>query len=132
MILRVKLLLLWLLAIAIPVQGVAAVWQPACGMDMPAQVRTMQDAAPAHPHHDHHAMAAPDAASALHHTVSVASADHHANCGHTCAACHTGALLPALMLPPAPALPSRTCFLPPATGVVGYTPDNPDRPPSRT
>ena len=141
MMLRAKLLLLWLLALAIPVQGFAAVLQ-ACA---PAQQQTVQHHAPAvqahqmqHEHHDqqahqgHHAdhgaatqitsADASDTQHQQHHT--------HSSCSF-CAACTVGGLLPlALSAPPAHDLPSREFIALPASGFVGYLPENPDRPPA--
>ena len=141
MMLRAKLLLLWLLALAIPVQGFAAVLQ-ACA---PSQQQAVQHHAPAvqahqmqheHPdqqahqgHHADHGAAtqitsadASDTQHQQHHT--------HSSCSF-CAACTVGGLLPlALSAPPAPDLPSREFIALPASGFVGYLPENPDRPPA--
>ncbi|WDZ94803.1 DUF2946 family protein [Herbaspirillum sp. WKF16] len=135
MILRAKILLLWLLALAIPVQGFAAVLQ-ACA---PAMVHGAAPAQPAmqqqgHEHHAGHdmqamqAMQADDAAPA--HDASHHAQHNNASCSY-CAACTTGAVFPlALNAPPAPDLPSREFIAPPASGFVGYLPENPDRPPA--
>ena len=101
MMLRAKILLLWLLTLAIPVQGFAAVLQ-ACApaMVQAAQVQPVQQhrmdtmahmdhgmSADAHAHHGHHdaaamSVAAGDDGGASHHD------QHHANltCSF-CAAC---------------------------------------------
>ncbi|WP_406851174.1 hypothetical protein ABEB33_08155 [Herbaspirillum huttiense] len=138
MMLRAKLLLLWLLALAIPVQGFAAVLQ-ACA---PSQQQAVQHHAPAvqahqmqhdqQAHQGHHAdhgaatqitsADASDTQHQQHHT--------HSSCSF-CAACTVGGLLPlALSAPPAPDLPSREFIALPASGFVGYLPENPDRPPA--
>ncbi|MFJ3058490.1 hypothetical protein [Herbaspirillum sp. NPDC087042] len=149
--LRAKILLLWLLTLAIPIQGFAAVLQ-ACApaMAQAAQVQPVQPVQPvqqhrmdtmapmdhgmsadAHAHHGHHdtvpmSVAAGDDGSPAHH------GQHHANLSCSfCAACTVGALLPlALATPPAPELPSREYLVQPTAGFVGYLPENPDRPPA--
>lgn len=145
MMLRAKLLLLWLLALAIPVQGFAAVLQ-ACA---PAQQQAVQHHAPAvqahpmqHKQHQHHEQQAYQGHHADDHgaATQIASADatdtphqqhhNHSSCSF-CAACTVGGLLPlALSAPPAPDLPSREFIALPASGFVGYLPENPDRPPA--
>ncbi|MBB5390982.1 MULTISPECIES: hypothetical protein [unclassified Herbaspirillum] len=148
MILRAKIFLLWLLALAIPVQGFAAVLQ-ACAPVM------LQTAAAGHGAHAAHAMKQGEHAQATAHrhgqhaqaelvvdavadavanTAPAHDAPHaqhkNASCSY-CAACTTGAVLPlALDAPPAPDLPSREFIALPATGFVGYLPENPDRPPA--
>lgn len=145
MMLRAKILLLWLLALAIPLQGFAAVLQ-ACA---PAMQATQQ-------HAQHHgqqqagqasatAMTADQTAQhhAQHHPMTQTLADsdpapapshgmQHANASCSfCAACTVGAILPlALAAVPAPDLPSHDYLVQPASGFVGYLPENPDRPPA--
>ncbi|NUT60771.1 hypothetical protein [Herbaspirillum sp. C9C3] len=140
MMLRAKLLLLWLLMLAIPVQGLAAMLQ-ACA---PGQRQSLQHHASAMPHahqahqahqthQGHHAdhlaaaqVAAADDTQTQHHQQPQA----HGSCSF-CAACTVGGLLPlALTAPPAPDLPSREFIALPASGFVGYLPENPDRPPA--
>ncbi|WP_299537818.1 DUF2946 family protein [uncultured Herbaspirillum sp.] len=136
MMLRAKLLLLWLLALAIPVQGWAAVLQPCA----PGQQQSLQHHASAMPqahqtHQGHHAdhvaaaqVAAADDMQTEHHQQQQPQA--HGSCSF-CAACTVGGLLPlALTAPPAPDLPSREFNALPASGFVGYLPENPDRPPA--
>nr|WP_233171074.1 hypothetical protein [Herbaspirillum sp. ASV7] len=143
--LRAKILLLWLLTLAIPVQGFAAVLQ-ACApataqaaQALPVQQHRMDSmqhvehdmSADAHVHHGHHDAAAMQVAAGdddarAHHD------QHHANvtCSF-CAACTVGALLPlALATLPAPDLPSREYLVQPTSGFVGFLPENPDRPPA--
>lgn len=145
MMLRAKILLLWLLALAIPLQGFAAVLQ-ACA---PAMQATQQ-------HAQHHgqqqagqasatAMTADQTAQhhAQHHPMTQTLADsdpapapsqgtQHADASCSfCAACTVGAILPlALATVPAPDLPSHDYLVQPASGFVGYLPENPDRPPA--
>ncbi|MFJ3045692.1 hypothetical protein ACIPEN_07685 [Herbaspirillum chlorophenolicum] len=142
MILRAKIFLLWLLALAIPVQGFAAVLQAcapaiaqtaAAGHGAQAAHGLQQDAQATAHQHGHHAQAEPVAETIT--DAAPAHDTHHAqhknaSCSY-CAACTTGAVLPlALDAPPAPDLPSREFIALPATGFVGYLPENPDRPPS--
>ncbi|PLY61521.1 hypothetical protein HBH1_00498 [Herbaspirillum sp. BH-1] len=148
MMLRAKILLLWLLALAIPLQGFAAVLQ-ACAPAMQPQhhgqhhagqasaTATTAEAAPADPadqaaqHHAHHhpmaqTLADSDPAPASPHGTQHANA----SCSF-CAACTVGAILPlALATVPAPDLPSHDYLVQPASGFVGYLPENPDRPPA--
>ncbi|RAM61849.1 hypothetical protein RB25_21230 [Herbaspirillum rubrisubalbicans] len=143
MMLRAKLLLLWLLALAIPVQGFAAVLQ-ACApaMQQAAQAHPMPHQMPHHPlttpaqAHQHQHEHAPHAS---HDMSPLAMADHdaphsqhHADASCSfCAACTVGAILPlALGSVPAPDLPSREFLAQPTAGFVGYLPENPDRPPA--
>ncbi|NUU02583.1 hypothetical protein [Herbaspirillum robiniae] len=162
MILRAKIFLLWLLALAIPVQGFAAALQ-ACAPAMtqvatqamtqattqaitqttaPAQQdvhamhgaqhgQHMQAAIHAHEHQAAHDMQAADTANASPaHDLSHHAQHKSASCSY-CAACTTGAVLPlALNAPPTPDFPSREFIALPASGFVGYLPENPDRPPA--
>ncbi|MBG7618857.1 hypothetical protein I5R65_05220 [Herbaspirillum sp. AP02] len=146
MMLRAKILLLWLLALAIPLQGFAAVLQ-ACAPAMQATQHHGQhhagqvsdtamtaEAAPvdqAAQHHAHHhpmaqTLADSDPAPASPHGTQHANA----SCSF-CAACTVGAILPlALATVPAPDLPSHDYLVQPAAGFVGHLPENPDRPPA--
>ncbi|MCA1325522.1 hypothetical protein [Herbaspirillum sp. alder98] len=133
MILRAKILLLWLLALAIPVQGFAAVLQTGCAPVAP--VAHIADPAPGA--HDMHAM------HQMNHDMDMvmAAGDHEpsqhlshkagSSCS-SCATCSVGAVLPlALATPTAPSLPSPRYLMQPNAGFVGFTPENPDRPPAR-
>lgn len=138
MILRAKILLLWLLALAIPVQGFAAALQ-SCAPAMQQVMHVTNDvAAPAvqqHQHHAGHGMHDVKTADAAPAHDDLSHATHHtqhkdASCSY-CAACTTGAVFPlALNALPAPDLPSREFIALPADGFVGYLPENPDRPPA--
>jgi hypothetical protein len=137
MILRAKILLLWLLALAIPVQGFAAVLQAGCAPVAPVAA----PAAGMHTMHDMHNMH--DDTHAMHgmtHDTSVVAADDHpsphlshkagSSCS-SCATCNVGAVLPlALATPSVPELPSPRYLTQPSAGFVGFTPENPDRPPA--
>jgi hypothetical protein len=130
---RVKILLLWLLAFAIPVQGFAAAVQAGCApshrMLTPAMV------APAvedhhHATHDMHAShnisVQADAGHPLQHQHDAGSA----SCS-SCSVCTIGAVLP-LALDKLINLPVAADIHVAGTphGFVGYTPENPERPPS--
>jgi len=135
MMLRAKLFLLCLLALAIPVQGFAAALQ-ACA---PAMQSSARHHAPAvhspemqHEHQGHHGATAQTVTADSAETAHQPDPQHHtqASCSF-CAACTVGGLLPlALSAPPAPDLPSREFIALPASGFVGYLPENPDRPPA--
>ena len=139
---RAKIFLLWLLALAIPVQGFAAVLQ-ACAPAMSpathhaahaAMQEIRQDDTPAEMAHAHQHHAADDGASPQALTAAAPDTLHHpqhkSSCSY-CAACTVGAILPlALAAPAGPDLPSREYLALAATGFVGYLPENPDRPPA--
>lgn len=133
MILRAKILLLWLLALAIPVQGFAAALQACAPAAVVQSAAAGPEAHTMHQHgqhagHDMQAVQATDAAPA--HDIAHHAQHQDASCSY-CAACTTGAVLPlALDAPPAPDLPSREFIALPASGFVGYLPENPDRPPA--
>ncbi|ONN68202.1 hypothetical protein [Herbaspirillum sp. VT-16-41] len=148
MMLRAKILLLWLLALAIPLQGFAAVLQ-ACAPAMQPQHQGQHhagqasataitaEATPADPadqaaqHHSHHHPMAQTLADSDPTPASPHGTQHaNASCSF-CAACTVGAILPlALATVPAPDLPSHDYLVQPASGFVGYLPENPDRPPA--
>lgn len=138
---RVKIFLLWLLAFAIPVQGFAAAVQMGCA---PSQLRPAIHevaAASLHEHSGHgmHAMHTVDDASITAQADSGPAADHSmphqhkasaASCS-SCSVCTIGAILP-LALDKLINLPvSADIHVAMAQhGFVGYTPENPERPPS--
>lgn len=140
---RTKIILLWLLAFAIPLQGFAAVVQAACA---PAHQQHQMPANAAIPATMHHLHDASDAATtdvaalshAAHATASEVPAKNHDGHPHqastscsSCAACCVGALLP-LALSDFSALPRTSAIygINTSHGFVGYTPENPERPPS--
>ncbi len=143
MMLRAKILLLWLLALAIPLQGFAAALQacaPAVAQAAPVPQHHMESdahmhhgmSAATHAHHGHHDAAAMSAAAGDEGGFAHHDGQHHSNvsCSY-CAACTVGALLPlALATLPAPDLPSREYLVQPTAGFVGFLPENPDRPPA--
>jgi len=136
MTMRVKIFLLWLLALAIPVQGFAAAVQMSCA---PApQTHQIQAAADQHltdSHHVGHDMhmtitVATDASPATDHPQPHQHKTSSASCS-SCSVCTIGAILPLAL--------DRLINLPVAAdihvavtqhGFVGFTPENPERPPS--
>jgi len=131
---RVKILLLWLLAFAIPVQGFAAAVQAGCAPSQQMQMSAVvAPAAEDHHHatHDMHTMhdmsaAQVDADHPLQHQHKAGSA----SCS-SCSVCTIGAVLP-LTLDKLINLPVAADIHVAKTthGFVGYTPENPERPPS--
>jgi hypothetical protein len=138
MIARTKIFLLWLLALAIPVQGFAAA-QLGCAsphplqmssnisnMSMPAMSMTdMQHDAGMIQHSAHHQQHQQLPADPAHSHHSASS-----SCS-SCSACTIGAMLPLALdklmhLP----LPADVHIAMTAHGYVGYMPENPERPPS--
>ena len=136
---RVKIFLLWLLALAIPVQGFAAAVQMGCASspqiqamhEMAAPVVSMQEH-----HHAGHAMhgvemtAQADTGPAADHPIPHQHKASAASCS-SCSVCTIGAILPLAL--------DKLINLPVAAdihvamvqhGFVGYTPENPERPPS--
>ncbi|SRR5450830_436462 len=126
---RTKIFLLWLLALAIPVQGFAAVTQLACAP-------TYQTIANVHPGMHTMSMSGMDHA-AMHSMPEYAPhapqdpTHHQASSCSSCTVCTIGAILPLaldkLLNQP---LPADIHIATPEHGFVGYTPENPDRPPS--
>jgi hypothetical protein len=143
---RVKILLLWLLAFAIPVQGFAAAVQMGCAPSQlaPAIHEVAAPAASLHEHAGHdmhgthtmHAMhdadisAQADTGSAADHPMQHQHKASAASCS-SCSVCTIGAILP-LALDKLINLPvSADIHVAMAQhGFVGYTPENPERPPS--
>ncbi|WP_050476905.1 hypothetical protein [Herbaspirillum rhizosphaerae] len=140
---RVKIFLLWLLAFAIPVQGFAAALQMGCATS-PQTPAIHEAAAPAfsmdeHSAHGMHAMhsmhdtnmrAQADTGPATDHAMPHLHKASAASCS-SCSVCTIGAILPLAL--------DKLINLPVAAdihvamvqhGFVGYTPENPERPPS--
>ncbi|MFJ9449675.1 MULTISPECIES: hypothetical protein [unclassified Herbaspirillum] len=130
---RVKILLLWLLAFAIPVQGFAAAVQAGCAPSHPMQMSAMVAPAAADAHHH--------AGHDMHDVNTQADTDHPSHTQHqhkassascsSCSVCTIGAVLP-LALDKLIILPVSADIHVADTphGFVGYTPENPERPPS--
>lgn len=138
-----RLLTVWFIAIALPVQGIAGVTMVHCG---PSHERMAVSA-----DEGHHKSAGRDAAVAHHHDADGAADEMTAVSDHTasspseakgahplqlgkykcssCAACCAGAALPsaALQLPPAPVV--ATAFDGAVVTVDTFSSDGPERPP---
>jgi len=144
---RVKIFLLWLLALAIPVQGFAAAVQMSCAPDPQAHqiqsahgadMHSMHAAADQHLTDSHHAghdmhmtmTVATDASAATDHPLPHQHKTSSVSCS-SCSVCTIGAILP-LALDRLINLPVTADIHVAATqqGFVGFTPENPERPPS--
>ncbi|MEO6918937.1 MAG: hypothetical protein ABI171_08000 [Collimonas sp.] len=123
---RLKNLLILLLALALPLQGYAAAAMVFCGSEnvttSPVAANVAGHAGMAHHHADAQTAGQP------------AHGGHdHASQGHSCsscAACCVGVLpmdSPLATLQPLPVIHPLSS---PLSGFVGYTPENPERPPS--
>ena len=143
---RVKILLLWLLAFAIPVQGFAAAVQAGCAPSHQMPVMVAPAAADAYHHagHDMHNVYDMHNMHNMHDVSTQADTDHPSQTQHphkapsascsscsSCSVCTIGAILPLAL--------DKLINLPVAAdihvadaphGFVGYTPENPERPPS--
>jgi uncharacterized protein involved in copper resistance len=140
MIARTKIFLLWLLALTIPVQGLAAVTQLACAPGHQMQMATNMHMA--HTDAAMHLMHAMPMAHMEHMAHSTGQHDQHspqdqqhhqasASSCSSCTVCTIGAILPLaldqlLHLP----FPADIHIALIEQGFVGYTPENPERPPS--
>jgi len=131
-IIRLKTLLILLLALAIPLQGYAAAAMVFCGSENVTATRTAAATMHANPHH--HA----DLQSAgLTSTSTSMQGDHH-NGAHdkashscsSCAACCIGVIPMPSTLAATQALAITHAIPFPLSGFVGYMPENPERPPS--
>ena len=135
--------MMWLLLIALPLQGFAAATMVHCGPNHHRMLTTaigehgaagghMASAAHAHPHEmvhaDHHPTATPSGAGNDAPSVQELDKLMKFKCS-ACAACCMGAALPtaALTFEPFPPLMTPDSFVP-ATH-VGFVTDGPDRPP---
>jgi hypothetical protein len=140
---RTKIFLLWLLALTIPVQGFAAVTQLACTPGHQMQVAV--DMHMAHAGASMHAMPMAHMEPMMMHADSADQAvqheqhgtsdqPHHQSAASSCSSCTVctiGAILPLALdqLLPLP-LPADIHIALTEQGFVGYTPENPERPPS--
>lgn len=130
---RLKNLLILLLALAIPLQGYAAAAMVFCGPEKPAV--TMAASIADHAGMAHHHMEAQDAGPVQHDDAShAASHDKSSTSSSTscssCAACCVGVLPVHAPLAAVQPLPLLHPVASPLSGFVGYTPENPERPPS--
>ena len=140
-----RLLLTWLIVLALPVQGMASMTMAHCGEGHERMQATLAE--PGH-HHDAHA-----SAGAHHHDLAVADgADAHdaldrsgaadqqpaqpdepgdlGTCS-SCASCCAGSALPSVMprIPEPP--PATTFFIVDSVDIDAFATDGPDRPPRR-
>lgn len=138
-----RLLTVWFIAIALPVQGIAGVTMAHCGPSHERMAVSADEGHPPHAGHDgaasHHHDAdavADEMTAASDHTASSpseAKGAHPAQLGKfkcsSCAACCAGAALPsaALRLPPAPAVAAT--FDGAVVTVDAFASDGPERPP---
>jgi hypothetical protein len=126
------MLMIWLLAVAIPVQGWAAGTRVACGAAHHGAAAVTAEAsasALAHYHrHDHHQM---EQAGQGAQDIPAAGAGHkHAGSCSTCAACCVGAAIitAALAIMPVPGT-TAVLIAEPSSAYTGHIPDGPERPP---
>ncbi|GGI54759.1 hypothetical protein [Oxalicibacterium solurbis] len=132
----VKTALLWLLALALPVQGWAAATQISCAptMHQPAQVsdsasHEMTHAQNHHVMHDDMSKTASTAADIQDDSSPTPAKLGVAKCS-ACAACHIGlTALPSFSDWPLPATDSMPVVIAPASPFVGHVPDGIKRPP---
>jgi hypothetical protein len=142
----IRTLFIWLLVLAVPVQGAAAAAMVPCGPSHHgghAAVQTQPAVPQAHPHHSgtgatgatahEHAQAMAVAAEAP--SVSampVVSDGFSPSAEHTCSACaaccSVGAILGSVLALPAPAV-APTVFATLVASVDPFAADGPDRPP---
>lgn len=134
---RLRVLLLWLLMLALPLQGMAAAAMVACGLPQPLSTSAAHHAQPPHAEgHEHAAMHAHHAAPAGGHQAHAADQHHdeHAKADSgihkcsVCSACHAAALLNMHLPAQAHALPQAS----PSMGSVAMAsqaPRLPDKPP---
>jgi hypothetical protein len=134
-----KLLIVWFVAIALPVQGMAGVTMAHCGSSHARMVAVME--ASQHRHSDHDAVAAhhhdaheTDIATQGHHTAQAKSqpgklSDLAQYKCSSCASCCAGSALPSAM----PRMPEPTAapavFAEEMVTVDAFASDGPDRPP---
>lgn len=126
---RLKNLLILLLALAIPLQGYAAAAMVFCGPEKP--VAAMAASAAGHAGMAHHHAEAQNAGQIQHGDADHSgSHDKSSTSCSSCAACCVGVLpvnVPLVAVQPLPVI-HPVVF--PLSGFVGYTPENPERPPS--
>ncbi|MEQ1685745.1 MAG: hypothetical protein ABL916_19030 [Burkholderiaceae bacterium] len=131
MLLRLKFLLVWLIALALPVQALASATMLHCGPShqrMHALQMGVEQQAAAHHHHAQH-----QAASEPHRDKgqSAPLADLGKYKCSACAACGSGCALPSCMLVIATPEFGATVFVAVVPAVEAFAVDGPDRPPRR-
>ena len=138
----VRTLLVWLLVLAVPAQGAAAVTMAFCGPNHHAggatQVQLVELAEHAHPDsramtvHEHHDVTAQADEASSASTNSAASPRVSDSGTHKCSACSLccsfGAILNSVLAVPAPVF-TPTVFSTVVPGVDSFAADGPDRPP---
>ncbi|GGI16865.1 hypothetical protein [Oxalicibacterium faecigallinarum] len=132
----VRIVVLYLLVLALPVQGWAAATQTACApaMHQPGMQMMHHDTTAAFEQtHDHHQMHAThdvaDAATIKHAPADKTGTHGNATCS-VCAACYIGmALLPAMPDLAKPVEHASAAVATPSSFFLGYIPDGIKRPP---
>lgn len=135
-----KTFMLWLLVLALPVQGLAATIKASCSESHRQHVLLLEPAKPPshlqeqqahHGHHAHDTHAVPP----VHHDAADKKSDSagsdtvHASCS-ACATCCTGALAPPALLDSMPADTQLSGLAMGATvSFSGFIPPSPERPP---
>ncbi|WP_211452717.1 hypothetical protein [Collimonas antrihumi] len=125
---RLKNLLILLLALTLPIQGYAAAAMVFCGSEK-VTVASAVGAGDATVHHMH-AQNADLPAKVQHGNHEHSSHDKNSSSCSSCAACCVGAIPVELALSATQPLPAMHFTQFPISGFVGYTPENPERPPS--
>ena len=140
-----RLLIVWCVALALPVQGIAGATMANCGLGHErmgaASAATAGPGSQGHAERDagtdhlHHAAAAHSADHASHAMATPADApsDHLAQSGEhscsSCASCCAGAALPSLALRLPDPVCAPTVFAETMVSVDAFASDGPDRPP---
>lgn len=125
---RLRNLLILLLALTLPIQGYAAAAMVFCGSEKVTMVSAVGDGG-ATAHHMH-AQNADLPSKAQHGNHDHSSHDKNSSSCSSCAACCVGAIPMQSALLAAQPLPATHFTQFPFSGFVGYTPENPERPPS--
>ncbi|WP_211442115.1 hypothetical protein [Collimonas humicola] len=126
---RLKNLLILLLALAIPLQGYAAAAMVFCGPEKPAVA--LVAGVDGHAGMAHHHAETQSAGQVQHGDSDHAgSHDNSSTSCSSCAACCVGVLPVNAPLTAVQPLPVIHPVVFPLSGFVGYTPENPERPPS--
>ncbi len=125
---RLRNLLILLLALTLPIQGYAAAAMVFCASEKVTLASTFSDdAATAHHMHVQNADLPSKAQPGKH---EHSSHDKNSSSCSSCAACCVGAISMHSALTAAQPLPPMHFTQLPLSGFVGYTPENPERPPS--
>ncbi|SFB29656.1 hypothetical protein SAMN04515620_13732 [Collimonas sp. OK607] len=122
---QLRNLLILLLALTLPIQGYAAAAMVFCASEKATAVS--DDAAMAH---HMHAQNADVPSKAQHGNLEHSSHDKNSSSCSSCAACCVGVIPMQSALSAAQPFPPMHFTQFPLSGFVGYTPENPERPPS--